>query len=309
MSLTAPVVRAFGSLLAAGALATFSCVPQPALADTPQSAQQREHARVMAEIEAAEVALGTDAWRAERFQLTPRRHEIAHIALADRTLNALIIYPQLATKAPVLLMIPEDQGLNNWAKDMADELSSLGFIVVVPDMVSGLGPNGGGRDSFPDRKSVLEAHSGLPAHEGAMTADLNRWADYAQKLPEANGKMATIGFAWGGGRAFWFATQRHDLSAVYVFYDAAPPAEKLKDLTAPVFGFYAAIDPRVTRSLPLTQAAMDAAHKPYEAVVYPGSDHMFMRLGEEPRNPNPADITARAAALVRLESLLKRLAE
>jgi carboxymethylenebutenolidase len=172
-------------------------------------------------------------------------------------------------------------------------------------LLSGLGPNGGGRSSFTDLKSVFAAFSTLPAKEPMLTAELNAWADYGRMRTQSNGKLAVAGFAWGGGRAWWFATQRKDLSAAFVFYDAAPAPEALAGVTAPVYGFYAMIDPRVTKSLSATMAAMAAASKRYEPVIYPGSEHMFVRLGEEPGNTNPANIEARTRALSRLQEILK----
>lgn len=281
---------------------------QTAPAPTPEQAAEA-HEKMLDAIVAYEVQFGSDEWRARRLAQSPRRHEMVHLKQGDRTLNAFIVWPKVAAKAPVLLMVPEDQGLNNWARDMADQLAAMGAIVVVPDMLSGLGPHGGGHDSFPTLRSVFAAHSDLPrSAEPRMTADLNLWADYGLHLPEAGGRLAVAGFGWGGGRAFWFATQRHDLSAAYVFYDAAPPADQLAKLTAPVYGFYAQNDARVTRSLPATVAAMQDQNKAYEPVLYPGSDHMFMRIGEEAGNPNPANVTARAQGLLRLQRLLAELA-
>jgi carboxymethylenebutenolidase len=288
-----------GILLEFAAAVAFSQESDPAKA--------REHERALDQIVAAEAKLGSDGWRAEMLGQSPRHHELVKISGGARTLEAFVIYPDVKAKVPVVLMIPEDQGLNNWARNMADEIAAMGYIVIVPDMLSGRGPNGGGRNSFPDSRSVIAAHSMLPANEGLMTADLNTWADYGQKLAQANGMLAVVGFAWGGGRAFWFATQRQDLSAAFIFYDAAPPAPALTGLKAPVYGFYATIDPRVTKSLETTKAAMAAAGKKYEAVIYPGSEHMFVRLGEEPGNTNPANIEARGRALVRLQELLGKM--
>ena len=45
----------------------------------------------------------------------------------------------------------------------------------------------------------------------------------------------------------------------------------------------------------------------YEAVVYPGAGHGFMRAGEDPGNTNPANTTARNEAMTRLEKLLKKM--
>lgn len=300
----------FGAFALASALLCAASGASAQRPDAPPHAAPQPAAQPSAldTIVAAEVQLGTDEWRAPKLAQSSRRHEMISISSPRARLKAFIAYPDANRPVPVVLMVPEDQGLNNWARLMADEIAAMGYVVIVPDMLSGRGPNGGGRESFPDLRSIFAAHSMLPrTEERSMTADLNAWADYGRHLRQFNGKLATVGFAWGGGRVLWFATQRKDLSAVFVFYDAAPPAEKLAGLTAPVYGFYADIDPRVTQSLPGTRSAMESAGKTYEAVVYPGSEHMFVRLGEEPRNTNPANIEARDKSLARLQELLGRL--
>lgn len=256
---------------------------------------------------AAEVPLGSDAWRAQKLEQSPRRREMITVPRESRTLQAFVVYPDTRDKVPVILMPPEDQGLNNWARDMADQIAAMGYIVIVPDFLSGYGPGGGGRSSFPDIKSVFMAHSTLSKHGDSMTGDLNTWADYGKKLPQFNGKLAVAGFAWGAGRAFWFATQRKDLSATFIFYDWSPPAEALAGITAPVYGFYGETDTRVQKTIETTKAAMAATGKKYEAVTYPGADHMFIRLGEEPGNTNPANVEARIMSLARFHKLLKSL--
>ena len=140
-----------------------------------------------------------------------------------------------------------------------------------------------------------------------MTADLNAAADFALKFPAASGKLAVIGFCWGGGQSFRFATQRKDLGAAFVFYGPPPANDALKGIAAPVYGFYAGNDARITATVPDTKAAMAAAGKTYDPVTYDGAGHGFMRAGEDPASTNPANTSARAEALKRLESLLKNM--
>lgn len=253
----------------------------------------------------AEVPLGSQEWRVQRLAQSHRTHELVKLPAGDRTLQAFVAYPDSKDPVPVVVMIPEDQGLNDWARDMADQIAAMGYIIITPDLLAGFGPNGGGITSFRNKARAMEALTARK--DDSMIEDLNAWADYGKKLSQSNGKLAVIGFAWGGGRAFWFATQRKDLSAAFIFYDSAPPASALAGLTAPVYALYAENDPRVTKSLPVTKAAMAAAGKKYEPIMYPGSQHMFVRLGEEPGNSNPANIEARNQALMRLEALLKSM--
>ena len=161
---------------------------------------------------------------------------------------------------------------------MADELAAQGYIVVLPDLLSGAGPNGGGTDSLGGQDAVTKAVSALPADQ--VTADLDAAADYGKKLPSASGKLFVAGFCWGGGKSFAFATHRHDLAAAFVFY--GPPPADVTSITAPVYGFYAGNDARISATVPATTAAMKAAGKTYEPVVYEGAGHGFMRAGEAP---------------------------
>ena len=221
----------------------------------------------------------------------------------SRTVNAFVVYPEVSHKAPVVLLIHEIFGLTDWARSMADDIAAMGYIVIAPDLLSGQGPNGGGTGAFPDMQAAIKAVSGL--NPDAVTADLNAAADYALKFPAANGKLAVVGFCWGGGQSFRFATERKGLSAAFVFYGPPPPAESLGGISAPVYGFYAGNDARITATVPDTKAAMAAAGKKYDAVIYEGAGHGFMRAGEDPADTNPANATAREKGLKRLEGLLK----
>lgn len=242
-------------------------------------------------------------WAKAMLNKSPRHQEWVKIKYGSRTVNAFIVYPEVSHKAPVVVLIHEIFGLTDWARSMADDIAAMGYIVVAPDLLSGSGPNGGDSTTFTDMQAAIKAVSGLdPAN---VTADLNATADYALKLPAANGKLAVAGFCWGGGQSFRFATNRKDLSAAFVFYGPPPQADSLKSITAPVYGFYAANDARISATVPDTKTAMTAAGKSYDPVVYEGAGHGFMRAGEDPTNTNAANTTARSEGLKRLETLLK----
>ena len=251
----------------------------------------------------AAIAAHSQDWAKTTLNKSPRHQEWVKVTYGSRTVNAFVVYPEVSHKAPVVLLIHEIFGLTDWARSMADDIAAMGYIVIAPDLLSGFGPNGGDTSAFPDMQSTTKAVSGLdPA---TVTADLNAAADYALKFPATNGKLAVVGFCWGGGQSFRFATQRKDLSAAFVFYGPPPPTESLAAITAPVYGFYAANDARITATVPATKEAMAAAGKKYETVVYDGAGHGFMRAGEDPANTNAANTTARTEGLKRLEGLLK----
>jgi carboxymethylenebutenolidase len=242
-------------------------------------------------------------WAKTRLEASPRHHEYVALKHGDRTVQAFVVYPEVKTKAPVVILIHEIFGLSDWAKEMADELAGQGFIVIAPDLLTGFGPNNGGSDSFPSMDATTKAVSGLDA--AVVTADLDAAADYAKKIPAANGKIATVGFCWGGGKSFAFATHRKDLSAAFVFYGPGPA--DVTTITAPVYGFYAGNDARIGATIPATIEAMKTAGKKYEPVTYDGAGHGFMRAGEDPNNTVPGNKTAREQGFTRLVTLIKEM--
>jgi carboxymethylenebutenolidase len=242
-------------------------------------------------------------WAKARLDASPRHREYVSLKHGARALQAFVVYPEVKEKAPVVILIHEIFGLSDWAKEMADELAAEGFIVVAPDLLSGAGPNGGGSSEFPSQDATIKAVSGLdPA---GVLADLDAAADYGKHIPAANGKIAVVGFCWGGGKSFAFAAHRKDLSAAFVFYGPGPA--DVSTIAAPVYAFYAGNDARIGATVPDTTVAMKAAGKVYEPITYDGAGHGFMRAGEDPTNTNPANKTARDQGFARLVKLLREL--
>ena len=229
-------------------------------------------------------------WAKAILDKSSRHQEWVTVKHGDRNVQAFVVYPEIKGKASVVLVIHENTGLTDWARTVADQLASSGYIAVAVDLLSGTVQKDGKADpnsktsDFPDQDSARQAIGKLDADQ--VTADLNAVADYAKKLPSANGKIAVAGFCWGGGQSFRFATNRQDLSAAFVFY--GPPPKDFSTIKAPVYGFYGGNDNRINSTIPATQEAMKSAGKKYDPVTYDGAGHGFMRAG---MTPLPADAT------------------
>jgi carboxymethylenebutenolidase len=248
------------------------------------------------------LSLSAQDWAKAALEKSPRHREYVALKHDGRTVQAFVVYPEVSGKAPVVVMIHEIFGLSDWAKLMADELAAKGYIVIAPDLLSGAGPNGGGTDSFAGQDQVTKAVSGLDPNQ--VTADLDAAANYGKKQPSANGKLFVAGFCWGGGKSFAFSTHRHDLSAAFVFY--GPPPPDFSTITAPVYGFYAGNDARISSTVPATTEAMKAAGKKYDPVIYDGAGHGFMRAGQAP-DATDANKKAYDEGFARLTSLIDKL--
>jgi len=246
-------------------------------------------------------AASAQDWAKKTLEQSPRHGEWVTIKYGNRSLQAFVVYPEVKSKAPAVLVIHEIFGLTDWARTIADQLAAEGYIAIAPDLLSGHGPKGGGTADYASIDDSRKAVGELDPD--AVTADLNAAADYAKKLPAANGKLFVSGFCWGGSQSFRFATNRHDLSAAFVFYGTAP--KDVSAINAPVYGFYAGNDARVGATIPATTEAMKKADKKYDPVTYDGAGHGFMRTGQDPSTTSEADKKARTEAWKRWLALLK----
>jgi carboxymethylenebutenolidase len=241
-------------------------------------------------------------WARANLAKSPRHGEWVTVKHGDRAVQTFVVYPESKDKRPVVLIIHEIFGLSDWAQELADEVAAAGYIAVAPDLLSGMAPNGGRTSDFAEGK-VMEAVSKLDPDQ--VTADLNAAADYALKIPAANGKLFVAGFCWGGSQTWRFATNRPDLSAAFVFYGGPPPQDSMARIKAPVYGFFAGNDARIGAMIPDAITQMKAAGKTFEPVTYDGAGHGFMRAGEAPDATEP-NAKARADAWARWKALLKK---
>lgn len=244
--------------------------------------------------------VSAQGWARARVEKSPRHREWVTVKHDGRSVETFVVYPESKDNRPVVLVIHEIFGMTDWVQDLADQLAEAGYIAVAPDLLSGMAPNGGRSSDFAEGKT-MEAVSHLNPDQ--ITGDLNAVADYALKIPSANGKLFVAGFCWGGGQSFRFATNRSDLAAAFVFYGPPPQADAMTRIKAPVYGFYAGNDARIGATIPAARDGMKAAGKTYDPVTYEGAGHGFMRAGEAP-DASEANSKARTEAWTRWKSLL-----
>ena len=203
----------------------------------------------------------------QRLEKSPRHHEWVVVKNGQREVHCFVVFPEVKDKATAVLVIHENKGLTDWVRGVADQLAEAGYLAIAPDMLSGMGPNGGKTSDFKSVDAATQALYKLKPEQ--VTGDLSAAADYVIKLPACNGKLAVGGFCWGGGQAFRFATDRSDLKAAFVFYGAFPETkEALAEIPCPVYGFYGGIDNRINATIPKTQALMKEVGKTYEPLTY-----------------------------------------
>ena len=224
------------------------------------------------------------------------------IPRGERTLHAWLARPEGEGPFPAIIVIHQNRGSSEWVRSVADRVAELGYIALAPDLLSGMAPGGGNTADFADSDAAREAIGDLPQDQ--VIADLNAAADWLAALPASSGRVSVSGFCWGGRQTFAFAAARPDLEAAYVFYGTGPEDETAyANVGARVYGFYGGDDERVNSTIEASRAAMEAAGKTYEPVVYDGAGHGFMSRGETAEEGD-ADRAAMEAGWERWRRLL-----
>src|SRR6266481_6096793 len=115
----------------------------------------------------AQIASAQD-WAKATLEKSPRHREWVTVKHDGRSVETFVVYPESKNKTPVVLIIHEIFGMTDWVQNLADQVAEAGYIAVAPDLLSGMGPNGGRSTAFPQDK-VTEAVSHLNPDQ--ITAD------------------------------------------------------------------------------------------------------------------------------------------
>jgi len=191
------------------------------------------------------------------------------------SIRAYVAYPERKDKAPAVIVIHEIFGLTDWEPTVVDRLAGAGYVAIVPDLLSS---RFGSTPANPDSGRKLTAQ----LDPDAVDTDLDAAYGYLNGLPAVRpDDIATIGFCWGGGRSFRYATHNPKLKAVVVCYGPAPDSTALPSIRARVLGVYGEDDARINASLPDVDRQLKAARVNFQYDIYPGTGHGFLKPGRK----------------------------
>ena len=190
------------------------------------------------------------------------------IRLPGGEMRAYVAVPRDGpAKRAGVIVIHENRGLNPHIEDVVRRVALAGFTAIGVDMLS----TQGGTPADEDRARGMIAK----VDRAAAIADLSAVVDWLRALPDANGRVGTIGFCWGGGMANALAAAVPSLDAAVPFYGVAPPSADVARIRARLLLHYAGNDPRINAGIEGYEAALKAAGVAYTAHVYEGTEHAF----------------------------------
>lgn len=208
---------------------------------------------------------------------------MVQVAGADgRPIPVYEAYPAQAGEFPVAVVISEIWGLHEYIKDVARRFAKEGYYAVAPELFS----REGGLAHLTDIQQIIKIVFDAPLTR--VVGDLRGAAEYARRQPAARpDRLGVTGFCWGGQMTLTFPAFYKDVSAAVAWY--GPPARAQKDDPKPVAPLDVAADVpcpvlllygEADRGIPLAdidklEAALKAAGRPVEKVIYPGAPHAF----------------------------------
>jgi carboxymethylenebutenolidase len=180
------------------------------------------------------------------------------------------------------LILPEIFGMHEHIKDVTRRFAREGFLGITFEPYA----REGGVWHLSDVAAVRKVADAVP--DARVMEDLDAVMAYARRHPSAKpDRIGVTGFCRGGMYTFLFAARSTDVTAAVAWYGQLKPAKTAGIRTAgpvdvaskvntPILGLYGGED----LGIPVTdvkemEAALRAAGKTAEFVIYPGAPHAF----------------------------------
>jgi carboxymethylenebutenolidase len=187
---------------------------------------------------------------------------------ASGPMRAYYVRPAtLRAKAPAVLIVHESRGRTDYVDDVARRLAVAGYLALAPDFLSPLG----GTPPEPEK----ERENATKLESDQATADAVAALVWLKGRDEGTGKVAAIGFAWGGGIVGRLAVVAPSLDAGVIFYGKLPQPKDVAQIRSPLLLHYAQLDEKAGESVPAFEQALRDAGLPFESYAYNGAHASF----------------------------------
>jgi carboxymethylenebutenolidase len=195
-------------------------------------------------------------------------YEVVQSPAGNASIKGYLARPAQGKKAPVVLVIHENRGLNPYIEDVARRLALANFIAYAPDGLTSVGGYPG------DDEKGAAAFRTVDGKK--MTEDFVAAAKWLKARPDSTGKLGAVGFCFGGGMVNQLAVRLGaDLNAGVAFYGRQAGADDVPKISAPLLLHYAGNDQGINAGIAAYEAALKANNKVYSLHMYEGKQHGF----------------------------------
>jgi len=203
------------------------------------------------------------------------------IPVDDGELPAYRARPAGGGRHPILLVLQEVFGADEYLQDVCRRAAHEGFVAIAPELFARQGRPGEANS----REELFAIVLAVP--DAQVLADMDACVRWATATGEGDpARLGATGFCWGGRIVWLYAAHNRDLRAGVAWYgrlvgdtDAKHPTHPIDvagALHAPVLGLYGAEDAAIPLdSVRQMTAALEHARSPSEFAVYEGAPHAF----------------------------------
>jgi carboxymethylenebutenolidase len=190
--------------------------------------------------------------------------------------------PAASGKYPVVLVIPEIFGMHEHIKDITRRFAREGFLSITFEPYA----REGGVLNLPDIESVRKVVDPVP--DSRVMGDLDALVTYVKRHSAAQAdRIGLTGFCRGGTYTLLFAAHSREVKAAVAWYGQlrpdkmagvrkAGPLDLAAEINCPVLGLYGGADLGIpVADVKAMEAALGAAGKTAEFVIYPAAPHAF----------------------------------
>jgi carboxymethylenebutenolidase len=197
---------------------------------------------------------------------------------SGRTVRAEFAQPDGVGKTGGIVVIHEWWGVNDEMRATAAAMASEGYRALAVDLFDG--------QTTTDRNRARELVNAVDPTKARET--LAGWIDWLRHARDSNGKVATLGFCFGGAWSL-NASLATPVDATVIYYgNVKKTAEELKPLKGPVLGHFGRLDESINvEMVDGFRAALEAAGKPHQIYMYE-ANHAFARKSGPNFEPNSA---------------------
>jgi carboxymethylenebutenolidase len=180
----------------------------------------------------------------------------------------LVMPAMLEGKAPVVLVVHENRGLNPYIEDVARRLAKAGFIAFAPD---GLFPLGGYPGNDDEGRAMQASLDPVKLEQDFIAA-----ARFLKAHESGNGKLGAVGFCFGGYIVNMLVAAAPEVVDAGVPFYGTPAAKEIRaNIKAPLLIQLGELDERVNATWPEYEADLKANQVDYTMHLYAGANHGF----------------------------------
>ncbi len=189
--------------------------------------------------------------------------------------------PETGGPFPTILVVQEIFGVHEHIKDICRRLAKNGYFAVAPALYAREGDVG----QMSNIGQIMRVVEKVPEQQVASDLDATvKWAEDTHKADTS--RLGIVGFCWGGRQVWLYAAHNPQLKAGVSWYGVLErpkttmtpqnPIDLAPRIDTPVLGLYGGADPAIpVAQIDAMRAALKAAGKPSEIIVYPDTPHGF----------------------------------